>query len=106
MSIESYIYLCSVRRLGPFMRRAMTGEAVLVSSGARTGTMRFLDVLLVGRVRDLPGVVLRGLFPGRRWLQLRYDLSLQQAFWRQFTYPLRVLARGAGALLNAVTHHS
>jgi hypothetical protein len=89
------------RLLRPFVQRAMTGEAALVS-----GTMRFLGVLLVDRVRDLPGVVLRGLFPGQRWLQLRYDLSPRQAFWRQFTYPLQVLARGATALLNAAIRHS
>ena len=40
-----------------------------------SGTMRFFGVLLVDRVRDLPGVVLRGLFPGRRWLHLYYALS-------------------------------
>ncbi|MEJ5311254.1 MAG: nucleotidyltransferase family protein [Anaerolineae bacterium] len=89
------------RLLRPFVRRAMSGEAALVS-----GTMRFLGVLLVDRVRDLPGVVLRGLFPGRRWLQLRYDLSPRQAFWRQFTYPLQVLARGIGVLLRSVIRHS
>ncbi len=60
------------------------GEAALVS-----GTMRFLGVLLVDRAPtsawgcDLPGVVLRGLFPGRRWLQLRYDLAPRQAFWHR-----------------------
>jgi hypothetical protein len=79
----------------------MGGEAALVS-----GTMRFLGVLLVDRVRGLPGVVLRGLFPGQRWLQLRFDLSPHQAFLRQFTYPLYVLVRGAGALLDAVIRHS
>ena len=79
----------------------MLGQAALVS-----GTMRFLGVLLVDRVRDLPGVVLRGLFPGQRWLQLRYDLSPRQAFWRQLTYPLQVLGRGVGALLRAVIRHS
>ena len=89
------------RLLQPFVRRAMTGEAALVS-----GTMRFLGVLLVDRVWDLPGVVLRGLFPGRRWLQLRYDLSPLQAFWRQFTYPLQVLAHGTGAFLRSVIRHS
>ena len=89
------------RLLQPFVRRAMTGEAALVS-----GTMRFLGVLLVDRVWDLPGVVLRGLFPGRRWLQLRYDLSPRQAFWRQFTYPLQVLAHGTGAFLRSVIRHS
>ncbi len=89
------------RLLRPFVRRAIAGEAALVS-----GTMRFLGVLLVDRLRDLPGVVLRGLFPGQRWLQLRYDLSLRQAFWRQFTYPLQVLARGIGAVLKPVIHHS
>jgi len=47
-----------------------------------------------------------GLFPGRRWLQLRYDLSSRQAFWRQFIYPLHVLVRGIGAFLNAVILHS
>lgn len=83
------------RLLQPFVQRALAGEAALVS-----GTMRFLGVLLVDRVRDLPGVVLRGLFPGRRWLQLRYNLSSRQAFWRQFTYPLHVLACGVGALLR------
>ncbi len=82
--------------LRPFVQRAMMGEAALVS-----GTMRFLGVLLVDRVRDLPGVVLRGLFPGRRWLQLRYDLSSRKAFWRQFTYPLQVLARGISVLLRS-----
>ncbi|MBN2390471.1 MAG: nucleotidyltransferase family protein [Anaerolineae bacterium] len=87
--------------LRPFVQRAMTGQAALVS-----GTMRFLGVLLVDRVRDLPGVVLRGLFPGRRWLQLRYNLSPRQAFWRQFAYPLEVLSHGAGALLHAVIRHS
>jgi hypothetical protein len=87
--------------LQPFVRRAVEGQAALVS-----GTMRFLGVLLVDRVRDLPGVVLRGLFPGRRWLQLRYDLSPRQAFWRQLTYPLEVLARGIGALLNTPIHNS
>ncbi len=85
------------RLLRPFVRRAMRGEAALVS-----GTMRFLGVLLVDRIRDLPGVVLGGLFPGHRWLQLRYDLSPRQAFWRQFTYPFQVLARGVGALASAV----
>jgi hypothetical protein len=89
------------RLLRPFVQRAMTGQAALVS-----GTMRFLGVLLVDRVRDLPGVVLRGLFPGRRWLQLRYDLSPRQAFWQQFIYPLHVLARGLGALLRATTRNS
>jgi hypothetical protein len=87
--------------LQPFVRRAVEGQAALVS-----GTMRFLGVLLVDRVRDLPGVVLRGLFPGRRWLQLRHDLSPRQAFWRQLTYPLEVLARGIGALLNTPIHNS
>ena len=87
--------------LRPFVQRAMLGQAALVS-----GTMRFLGVLLVDRVRDLPGVVLRGLFPGQRWLQLRYDLSPRQAFWRQLTYPLQVLGRGVGALLRAVIRHS
>jgi len=84
------------RLLRPFVQRATGGQAALVS-----GTMRFLGVLLVDRVRDLPGVVLRGLFPGRRWLQLRYDLSPRQAFWRQFIYPLHVLARGVGVLFHA-----
>jgi len=79
----------------------MTGEAALVS-----GRMRFLGVLLVDRMHDLPGVVLRGLFPGQRWLQLRYDLSPRQAFWRQFTHPLQILARGLGALLRVVIRHS
>ena len=87
--------------LRPFVRRAAGGRAVLVS-----GTMRFLGVLVVDRVCDLPGVVLRGLFPGKRWLQLRYDLTSRQAFWRQFTYPLEVLARGVGALTQAMMHHS
>lgn len=89
------------RLLRPFVRRAMTGEAALVS-----GRMRFLGVLLVDRMHDLPGVVLRGLFPGQRWLQLRYDLSPRQAFWRQFTHPLQILARGLGALLRVVIRHS
>ncbi|HNT75170.1 MAG TPA: nucleotidyltransferase family protein [Anaerolineae bacterium] len=83
------------RLLRPFVQRAMAGQAAMVS-----GTMRFLGVLLVDRARDLPAMVWRGLFPGRRWLQLRYDLSPRQAFWRQFAYPLEVLARGAGALLH------
>lgn len=87
--------------LRPFVRRAMGGEAALVS-----GTMRFLGVLLVDRLRDLPGVILRGLFPGRCWLQLRYNLTPQRAFWRQFTYPLQVLARGVSVLLRAVIRHS
>ncbi len=87
--------------LRPFIKQAVSGRAALMS-----GTMRFLGVLLVDRVRDLPGVVLRGLFPGQRWLQLRYDLSPRQAFWRQLTYPLQVLARGITALLNAAIRNS
>ncbi len=87
--------------LRPFIKQAVSGRAALMS-----GTMRFLGVLLVDRVRDLPGVVLRGLFPGRRWLQLRYDLSPRQALWRQVIYPLQVLGRGAGALRRAGIHHS
>ena len=85
----------------------MTGEAALVS-----GTMRFLSVLLVDRALtsawdcDLPSVVLRGLFPGQRWLQLRYDLSPWQAFWRQVAYPPQALARGVGALLRVVIRNS
>ncbi len=85
------------RLLWPFVQQAADGQTALIS-----GTMRFLGVLLVDRLRDLPGVVLHGLFPGRRWLQLRYNLSPRQAFWRQFTYPLQVLARGAGALARTV----
>ena len=46
--------------LRPFVRRAAGGRAVLVS-----GTMRFLGVLVVDRVRDLPGVVLRA--PTSAW---------------------------------------
>jgi len=89
------------RLLLPFIQRAAQGEAALVC-----GTMRFLGVLLVDRLCDLPGVVLRGLFPGRRWLQLRYDFSPRQARWRQFTYPLQVSGRGAGALLQLAIRHS
>ena len=87
--------------LRPFLQRAVEGRATLVS-----GSMRFLGVLLVDRMRDLPGVILRGLFPGRRWLQLRYDLSTRQAFWRQFTYPFEVFTRGMGAVVRAITFHS
>ncbi len=103
---ESAINALSVPRwrqrlLRPFVQQAASGQTALIS-----GSMRFLGVLLVDRLRDLPGVLSHGLFPGRRWLQLRYDLSPRQAFWRQFTYPLQVLARGAGALVQAVVHHS
>jgi hypothetical protein len=87
--------------LRPFIKQASGGQAALMS-----GTMRFLGVLLVDRVRDLPGVVLRGLFPGQRWLQFRYALSPRQAFWRQFVYPLQVLARGLGAFLQSAIRHS
>ena len=87
--------------LRPFLKQAVGGRTALVS-----GTMRFLGVLLIDRVRDLPGVVVRGLFPGSHWLQLRYDLSSRQAFWRQFTYPLEVLARGVGAVVKSVLHYS
>jgi hypothetical protein len=87
--------------LQPFVRRAVEGQAALVS-----GTMRFLGVLLVDRLHDLPGVVLRGLFPGRRWLQLRYDLSPRQAFWRQFAYPLDVLGRAFAAVVRGGPHPS
>lgn len=52
------------------------------------------------------GVILHDLFPGRRWLQLRYDLSPRQAFWRQFAYPLHVLARGVGVFLKSAIHRS
>lgn len=83
--------------LRPLLRRARAGKPVLIS-----GTMRFLGVLLIDRVRDLPGVVLRGLFPGKRWLQLRYDLSSKQAVWRQFTYPLEVVWRGARAVIGSL----
>jgi hypothetical protein len=72
----------------------------MVWAALLSGTMRFLGVLLVDRVRDLPDVVLRGLFPGRRWLQLRYNISPQQAFWRRFVYPLEVLACGIGAVIH------
>ena len=85
--------------LRPFITQARSGKAALVS-----GTMRFLGVLLVDRVRDLPSVLLRGLFPGQRWLQLRYDLSLRQAFWRQFFYPLEVLSRSISALVRFISH--
>ena len=81
--------------LRPLLRQAMQGRAALVS-----GSMRFLGVLLVDRGRDLPGVVLHGLFPGRRWLQLRYDLPPRRAFWRQFTYPLEVVARALGVVID------
>ena len=87
--------------LRPLIKRVRTGKPVLIS-----GTMRFLGVLLIDRVRDLPGVVLRGLFPGMRWLQLRYNLLSRQAFWRQFTYPLEVLVRGVGAVAKAALRHS
>jgi hypothetical protein len=87
--------------LWPFVRRAAAGQAALVS-----GTMRFLGVLLMDRLRDIPGVVVMGLFPGQRWLQLRYDISPRQAFWRQFSYPLEVLTRGIGAVVRGVTRRS
>ncbi len=61
----------------------MAPALFFVAPATISGTMRFLGVLLVDRVRDLPGVVLRGLFPGRRWLQLRYDLAPRQAFWHR-----------------------
>lgn len=81
--------------LGIFVKRAAKGRAALVS-----GSMRFLGVLLVDRVRDLPGVLFRGLFPRRRWLQLRYDLTPRQAFWRQFTYPIDVMRRALEAVMD------
>ncbi|NBD36202.1 MAG: hypothetical protein GVY30_09420 [Chloroflexi bacterium] len=81
--------------LGISVKRAAKGRAALVS-----GSMRFLGVLLVDRVRDLPGVLFRGLFPRRRWLQLRYDLTPRQAFWRQFTYPIDVMRRALEAVMD------
>ena len=81
------------RLLRPFVQQAVEGRAALVS-----GSMRFLGVLLIDRLGDLPGVLWHGLFPGRRWLQTRFDLTARQARWRQLTYPLEVLWRGLRAL--------
>lgn len=80
--------------LRPFVRQAAGGRPALVS-----GKMRFLGVLLIDRLRDLPGVLWHGLFPGRRWLQTRFDLSPRQTRWRQVTYPLEVVWRSVRALL-------
>ena len=81
------------RILRPYVQQAVDGRAALVS-----GSMRFLGVLLIDRVRDLPGVLWRGLFPGRRWIQTRFDLTGGQARWRQITYPLEIVWRGLRAL--------
>ena len=60
--------------------------------------MRFLGILLVDNLWDLPGVILRGMFPGAHWLELRFDLTKRQAFRRQFSYPFEILLHGIGAL--------
>ena len=87
--------------LRPLLRRARAGKPVLIS-----GSMRFFGVLLIDRLRDLPAVVLRGLFPGKRWLQLRYDLTPRQAVLRQFTYPVEVVRRGIKALAGSLAQAS
>jgi hypothetical protein len=79
----------------PIIKRAGKGKPVLVS-----GSMRFLNILLIDRILDLPVVLGYGLFPGRRWLQLRYDLSRREAFWRQFVYPFEVGWRGIEAVFS------
>ena len=82
--------------LRSFIASAVPGRPALVS-----GRMRFLGVLLVDRIRDLPKVVYRGLFPGRRWIETRFGLSPRAARWRQVTYPLEVLLRGCQAVWKA-----
>ena len=103
--------------LRPFVRRAINGEAALVSSGVRTGPMRFLGVLLVDRaptsawaatclmwcrVACSPagaGYTFATIFlPGKP--------SGAASPLASFTYPLHVLARGVGARLRAVIRHS
>jgi hypothetical protein len=79
--------------LRPFLERARLEGPVLVS-----GRMRFLGLLLIDRLCDLPRVIWGGLFPGRRWIETRFELSPRAARWRQVTYPLEVLARGLGAI--------
>jgi hypothetical protein len=81
------------RLLRPYVQQAVEGRAALVS-----GSMRFLGILLIDRIRDLPGVIGHGLFPGRRWIQTRFDLTERQVRWRQLTYPLEVVWRGVQAL--------
>jgi len=81
------------RILRPYVQQAVDGRAALVS-----GSMRFLGVVLIDRLRDLPCVLWRGLFPGRRWIQTRFDLTGGQARWRQITYPLEIVWRGLRAL--------
>jgi hypothetical protein len=81
------------KRLETVLKRAPEGEAALAS-----GSMRFLGILLVDDLWDLPKVILRGVFPGSRWLELRFDLSKRQAFRRQFSYPIEILMHGIGAL--------
>lgn len=80
-----------------FIERARSGQQALVS-----GRMRFLGLLLVDRLRDLPTVICRGLFPSRRWIETRFGLSPRAARWRQVTYPLEVLARGCQAVWRAL----
>lgn len=87
------------RVLDRFVERAVIGRPQLVS-----GNMRFFGVLLVDRFQDLPRVVWRGLFPGRNWIQSRFNLSRRQARWRQVTYPLEVLWRALGVLFARERH--
>ncbi len=86
--------------LRPMIERVQNGNRVLAS-----GSMRFLGLLLVDRMRDLPFVLFRGLFPGRLWLKMRFNLSDFGAFWRQLTYPLAVLWNGIKAIRIVRTNH-
>lgn len=77
------------------MNQARGGSAALT-----LGSMRFLGVLLLDNLGDLVKVIGKGLVPGQLWLQLRFGLSKEEAFWRQFTYPLEVLYNGAQMLVR------
>jgi hypothetical protein len=81
------------RLLRRFIEPAQAGHSLMAVGGKR-----FLAILLVDRWQDLPSVIWRGLFPGRRWLQTRFALSDRATRWRQVTYPLEILAQGLKAL--------
>lgn len=82
------------RVLQLFVKRALSkGKPAFFSH-----TMRFLNILFIDRLRDVPLTLVRGLFPGRRWLQARYNLSPRAARWRQLVYPVEVAWHGLRAL--------
>jgi hypothetical protein len=81
--------------LQPIIKRLQTEKQVFAA-----GTMRFLGVLLVDRLRDLVPAFIQGLFPGKLWLKTRFDFSDSQAFITQFTYPFTVIWNGLKALQN------